>query len=340
MSEKKRDSNIELLRIITIIMIVVLHMDVFILDDPLFYKDSDALRYLTLFIKSLSNIGVNVFVIISGWYGIRINWTRFGGLWFQVFFFSLIGYLYYVFAQNNVTCKDSVKYFFLMTGTEYGFFQSYILLYLLSPMLNSFIKYNNKKDIITLLLFFYLIQTFWGCLSWGYVYYGNGYSVVSYIGLYLIARFAKEYNIGFKRNRNFWFFFYLGLSIGGSAMAFLGKDLEIPNRIAFSYASPLVIISSFAFFSFFNQLDIDSTIINKIAKHCFAVYLFHVNSFIMPIIIIICKSYISAHNTLLSYFLVVVFSCILLFVTSLLLDIVRLTLWNYIVKSRTKIIIR
>ena len=80
----------ELLRIVAMFLILMLHSNFFTIGEP----SSNDMKYDTLvslirvFIKALSIIGVNVFVILSGWYGIRFKLDRLLGLFFR--FFSLI----------------------------------------------------------------------------------------------------------------------------------------------------------------------------------------------------------------------------------------------------------
>ena len=73
MKEQKsviRDSNMELLRIIAMIGILVLHADYFALGFPKM-GDCSSSPLFTIFIESIFIISVNLFVLLSGWYGIK-----------------------------------------------------------------------------------------------------------------------------------------------------------------------------------------------------------------------------------------------------------------------------
>lgn len=63
-----RNSNIELLRIVSICMIIIMHV-------LSFYKDfnDSYINHLTLFMNAFCNSGVTIFILISGYYGIRFN---------------------------------------------------------------------------------------------------------------------------------------------------------------------------------------------------------------------------------------------------------------------------
>ena len=337
---KQRDSNMELLRIITMCMIVILHLDIFLLEEPGYFNKASTSYYFILFVNSLTIIGVNVFIMLSGWYGIKLKWNRFIELWFQVFFFIAIGLICnFIFTGQMIPIKELLSHVFLMSGSDYGFFQSYILLYIFSPLLNQYAELASKKAFTTFLSVFFLIQLVWGCLSWGYVYFGNGYSAISYMGIYLLARFAKIYHWGNHIKSDQWFFIYLLLTILGSTLAFTGgRHNHTIYNIAYSYASPFVVLASFAFLYFFSTLKLRNRVVNWIAKHCFAVYLFHMNIFILPHIIQICQNY-GADKSLSIFCLIAILTCIFIFTISILLDMCRLSLWNFllgIIKSITR----
>ena len=284
---KQRDYNMELLRLVNMCMIVFLHLDIFLFKEPQFFNFDSASYYRILFNKSLTIISVNVFIMLSGWYGIKMKWERFIGLWFQVFFFMAIGLLcYFIYTGQLIHLKVLIKYILLMDGSSYEFFQSYTLLYLFSPMLNLYAEKANKKNFITFLCVFFLIQFLWGCLSWGYVYFGNGYSVIFYMGIYLFAKYIKIHHLRESVKSYQWIIIYILLSLLGSTLEFYGgRDNHTVYNLAFSYASPMIILSSFSLLFFFSTIKLHTIIINWIAKHSFAVNLFHMNFCSSPYIL-------------------------------------------------------
>lgn len=66
---KQRNSTIELLRVLCILMIVFMHLVGIWWDfcDNLFDKE------FIIFVNSLCNCAVTIFMLISGYYGIRFN---------------------------------------------------------------------------------------------------------------------------------------------------------------------------------------------------------------------------------------------------------------------------
>ena len=75
---KTRYSSFELLRLVAMLLIVTHHMVVKYLkicgyDDPYSLQEDGVLG---IFLNSMAIIGVNLFVMISGWFGIKRVWSQ------------------------------------------------------------------------------------------------------------------------------------------------------------------------------------------------------------------------------------------------------------------------
>ena len=71
--QKTRNSNIELLRIIAMLMILGLHVNFLAIGQPNAQEiiSSPIQSFIRLFAEYACIVGVNVFVLISGWFGIH-----------------------------------------------------------------------------------------------------------------------------------------------------------------------------------------------------------------------------------------------------------------------------
>lgn len=188
-----RNSNVELLRIISMFLVLVVHADYFSLGAPT-VEDCIGNRMATLFrigVESASIVCVNVFVLISGWFGIHFKWKSLLGFMFQVFFFGCVIYGFCVVFLGTSVCLKGIAECFQITQWNW-FVKAYILLYLISPVLNEFCKNADRKSFITLLCCFFVFQTIYGC-SGAAKFIEAGYSTISFIGLYLLAQFLHRY---------------------------------------------------------------------------------------------------------------------------------------------------
>ena len=91
---KVRDSNFELLRIIAISMVLVLHADFFSLEGPSAADIRSDLfgSSMRILIQGLTIPAVDIFVMISGYYGIRHSKRGIFNLLFQTFFYLIMVY--------------------------------------------------------------------------------------------------------------------------------------------------------------------------------------------------------------------------------------------------------
>lgn len=102
---KVRQSNMELLRMIAMFMILVIHANMISLPRPTTIDLTanplpTSIRY---FIESLGIVGVNVFVMLSGWFLINTRSKSFFSLGFQILTLWGIYYLL-TFRENESIC--------------------------------------------------------------------------------------------------------------------------------------------------------------------------------------------------------------------------------------------
>lgn len=90
MHKSMRQSNFELLRIICMLGVLMLHADFMALGSPTQNELLECTLYCVVrtFIESFTVVASNVFILISGWWGINFRVKSIGNLFFQVFYFT------------------------------------------------------------------------------------------------------------------------------------------------------------------------------------------------------------------------------------------------------------
>ena len=99
-----RDSNMELLRIVCMLLVILCHANYMSLGSP---SQSDTIihsgsSFFRMYLFAVSAICVNCFILISGWYGIRPKLKRFISLMFQVLFVCSVSLLLYSIHSNQL----------------------------------------------------------------------------------------------------------------------------------------------------------------------------------------------------------------------------------------------
>lgn len=331
---KVRESNVELLRIVSMILVLVSHASYTSLNPPTQSDisaslDSAILRGIS---ESLSVVCVNAFILVSGWYGIKVRAIRIIELLFQVFFVSITTFL----AMRMLGLTQSMNVngwleMILIKHRGYWFVKAYIILYLFAPVLNVFVQTVNRKQLKVFLMAFFMVQIVYGFYHYG-GWYAGGYSPLSFMGLYLLARFMRLYSGKFTQ-----FSIYTDISlyliisvftvISSLALTYM---FDKGGTVLFLYSSPLVILSSVFFFLFFTKLSFRSRIVNWVAASCFAVYLIHNSPYMFhPYYIDIIRHWF-AEESRICFMLYTTGLITAYFVFSIMFDKVRIMVWKFL----------
>ncbi|MDD7273536.1 MAG: acyltransferase family protein [Prevotella sp.] len=331
--KKERSSNIELLRIFAIFFVLICHSLIKIAGVPTTEEIINAPfnSFFQILIYSISIAGVDIFILISGWFGIRYSKNGILKLLFHIFF--LLGNIYLFFILIG-SAKINLNGLFISLGLakEYWFIMAYLGLYIISPILNTFAEKSSKKDFLLVLISLYIFQCFYSWISSSIDYYG-GYSITFFCCLYLTARYFKLYPIKIKKARNILYYLFIIIIITITvwcSMRIFGHSLRMLR-----YDNPLVICSSLLLLYYFSNINVNSKIINFLALSCFSVYIIHYNPFIFPYFSIISKfiynSYFGIYYVLFeSLFILVVFTL------CTFIDQIRLLSWNFLFSLKDK----
>lgn len=336
---KMRKSNFELLRILAMFLVLVVHADFGALGAPKIEEFQSnfwncSFRYL---IEAHAIVCVNVFVLLSGWFGIKSEGRKLVSLIFQILFFSLLFFLCFIFiSPNSALSKEGIKSIFLFNKSDYWFVKAYLLLFVISPILNAFVDHVSEKEFRLFLIVFYIIEIIYGWLEDASIQFQlNGTTALSFIGLYMLARYIHLYPPKFaKLKKEYDLSIYIGISLFITAISIFllsrGIYVGLSSRL-YAYSSPLIIISALFLLLFFSKLKISSNkVINWIAASCFAVYLFHANKFFFHDLYF--QTIQNLYNQYLWYgFLPLILGfLIIIYAISIMLDKIRLYFWKKI----------
>lgn len=329
-----RESNIELLRIASMILVLISHASYSSLEPPTQYEISTSLNsvFLRGISESLSVVCVNSFILVSGWYGIKVRPIRFAELIFQVLFVSMT--IYQAMRILGLTPSLNVNEWIellLIKHRGYWFVKAYIILYLFAPVLNVFVQDVSREYLKTFLIAFFIIQIIYGFYHYG-SWYAGGYSPLSFMGLYVLARYMRLYPnkyTQFNKYIDLSVYFIISVLTAIISLAFT-YFFDRGGTVLFLYSSPFVIISSVFFFLFFTKLTFQSRIVNWIAASCFAVYLVHNSPFLFhPYYTDVIQNWFITESLVL-FLLKTTELIAIFFVFSILLDKVRMFMWNFL----------
>ena len=315
-----RQSNIEALRLLSMLMVLNLHS---------FWgydHGSGIMQALDFLRESTSICAVNVFLLISGYFGIKWKWKSFFNLIFQIFFYSFGVYIVACgvgaieFSLGGLLSNAKALY------ASWGFITGYVLLYFCSPLLNSFVDKVHSRHLLITILVIFIAENFI-CRDSGYLNYGL---------LYLIGRFLNKSkaidSLEIKAGRYYWVTTLLMFFI----VFVLFRFLHITDAVAmqglfvgYSYAAPLVILQAIFLFLVFGRMHLSSKFINWCASSCLAIFLIHMHPAIKGIgYFAITKSLY--HLSIWEHCIYLILLITLVFFGSILIDKIRIVLSDFV----------
>lgn len=313
----ERQSNIELLRVIVMFMILLLHANIFTFGWP----EGDTLTIVSrLSMESLTIIAVNVFVLITGYFGTSFKISRIANILFQIIFtvFTLSLALIALGLFQFSSWKELIHGFYFW---NYWFLNSYLVLVVISPILNLAVNMMKQSSLrFLLIVMFVILSLFDGdfFISPPGIGANSGYSAIWFMFVYLLGRYLKRYPANFNL-RSLVLVYLIGL-IGSIILMLYCHD--------YGYNSPFILMQSIAFFLFFLKMDFTSKTINFIASSSLMVFLVHCH----PILVEYYKGTIRSLNSEcgngLMFILFLLGFCVIVYCAAICFDQLRKCVWR------------
>ena len=331
---KLRQTNIELLRIFSMLMVLVIHYNVgingqttheMVISEPLKFVGIASL-------KSLSFICVNCFIIISGYFGIRWKRKSLCNYLFQIAFWGgMIHIIAVSLGMTNFSIKHLADNMLLFLVHGNWFFVSYLALYMLAPIMNAYREKVETRQLGWMVLAFYSFQTLFGWIFKNCIEFSQGLTFVSFMGLYLLGAYLKRSDLkcfGWKSSRDLAM--YAGVGAICVIISIISNYIGFEKDI-YSYISPLQILQTIYLFLFFKKIHVRSKYDKSIlffSTSAFAALLMHswdgVEIYRFGLLWI--------DNNLSFPFVFTMLYIVVFFVVACCLDKIRILVWNRVYK--------
>lgn len=292
MAEKKRNSNLELMRILCMLLIVFHHCG------GHGFENIDRVysfnKYFIEAISMLGTAGVMGFVLISGYFvsASGTDLKRLMKLWGQIWFYSalcLVLFLTVLTPAEPLGAAGIIKSLLPVTYSRYWFATCYIVLMLLSPFLNSFIAAVGRETLLRLIV---LLVLLWSVLA-TFIAADYSYNIMGwFVTMYLISGYIRRYYVpgrhaaGRHLGRALLAYLLLLLSdiLINLAGKYTGSRALLENSIIFAKQNGVFdfMIALELFLFFLNREPFYSRAVNVAASACFGVYLIHDNFIFRP----------------------------------------------------------
>lgn len=279
-----RNSNLEILRILCVIAIIYSHASS---QGELFTVIPNDPQISYFMLTGFDRIACGVFIVISAWFlcDKPFKSDRFLRTWLTVFTLSVPLMLFCVYyAKIDVVWDTLSSVFFPLTRIPLWFCSYYLMLLLLSPILNVIINELSEIKQKYLLCVFFVFMVIPASVS---VHYGvMNHELFHFIFLYLLTGYLKNHPAKCFSNQlfNASMFFIMTLLIliirVGGHLGILGDLSDDAIDLGESYRTRLQslpnLVSVFCLFFFFNNLkQRHIPIVNYISNLTLGIYVFH-----------------------------------------------------------------
>ena len=342
MDIKERSSNFELLRIISMFMIVLSHctwygvLKVGHADAYVVWNTGSIIYKLFSSTSILGTIGVGLFFMISGFFTVKKSKTKILKVCLTTVFYSIMMVLVMLISRiigikayesDSDLIFDFLKMLFVpISGSVWWYVTAYIFLMLIAPIYNEFINKLNRKGFVLLLFVLLIFGYTLGNLG------SNFHDIEKALYFYTLGAYFKLF-IPKYRNSNIFVYVLLGvigIILNGLCQYFVFKytvqsgSLAVLFRKSFSMAGYLIAdsLACFGIFGFFSKLSFSNKVVNKIASYSFGVYLFHESPVMRQLLWFnFLKPWRFYGNAL--YFIMVPCFCVMVFFAGVVCDFIR-----------------
>lgn len=281
----ERNYGIDLLRALSIFMVVVLHISTLVIakaTQPYTYVDDIAVGF-----ESITYCAVNIFAMISGYvcFGKKFRLSRAANVWVQglTYYLGIFGVLAII--CGTVDSRELIEHFFPVTEKAYWYLSAYILLLFLMPLLDRIIdSFDKKEHLMSLVLvtLFAEIGLTYAMAMWPF---GEGYTAMWLAAMYLFGAYFRKYGLLKLKKRSLLLIFFACAAVmfaSKYSMRYITLEPKYfgrYDRAFFRYTALPCVIEAIVLFNFFAKLRITGkkirAFISFFSSASLAVYLIH-----------------------------------------------------------------
>ena len=348
-----RESNFELLRIISMWLIILYH--IIHHGNMINNCTNETLAKTLRIILYATLVHVNSFVILTGYFQCKSNFKlkKLINLIFQTLFYIIIIYLIglklgLITNLNNIGLINRLS---INAIGEYWFITNYLILYIFSDYINKFLYSLTKPQLEKFLIICFIIFSILPLESGGRLIPNDGFNFYHFIYLYIIGAYLRLYPL--KDNKylkklstnkyrivltlGFLICTYLNYNLFILSTKIYDKNLFLTQiaykiqKYTLAYSHPLTIIQTICYFEFFKTLKIKNILINFISKYVLSIYLLHDSDIARNNI----YKYLNIDKTfsnfeMLPYIFLIL---ILIFIICIFIDIIRAKIFDITLKT-------
>lgn len=288
-SVKAREANMELLRIVAMLMVITLHC----VGRGLLLSNSvisNVNLLLIQFLDSFSLTANSLFILLTGYYyiGKKFNLRKILSLWGKTLFYCILIFTIYSILNLKTNFLNS---FFPVFSGAYWFITSYIALYFIMPFLNIAINKFSQKQCKFLIIFLVILMGVIRIIFNPADLFNSTF--MHMIVIYIIGAYIKKY-VKIEPNKQYFIkyvlvaiIFTVAITILNVLVHIIPKTLDvwiiIANILSYfrNFINIILVYMAILLFMKFKTINIKSNKLSKlilyISPSVFSIYIIHDN---------------------------------------------------------------
>lgn len=262
---RERNSSIELFRFFSMVGIVVYHCILWGTNKNYGYiynlgTNCDTAFHLSFY--SLGNAGVTSFMFLSGWFGVKLNIRKIVDIIMMMLFYLIIVRYYAGVSTLKIIALS------LHPWDGWWFVRCYLLICVLSPIINLGIERISKKKFTSIIVLVTI-----------YTYFGHALSLKSemntdlLLSIFLWGRYLRKYPPQFSQKYIAWLCFISTISISLLPIIISTTGNTTLMSLFISNNNFLYVIFAASFTMWLEKHQFNSGIINWLASSTLAIYI-------------------------------------------------------------------
>ena len=292
----ERNSGIELLKIIAMVLITISHVVQTLSSKNIFisYSDyvvdvstttTDIITFIVALFRHFGSLGNTIFFICSAWFllnSTKYNKQKWFFILFEIWIISISILLAAHFIMNDsVPVKILILSVLPTTFASNWYMTCYLLFYPIHPLLNSIIHKMDKRHLFRISAALFVLYC-----GFNFLYYGLFFpsDIILWISIYFVMAYLQLYMDDFVNNvkKNimlllFGFLGYIGLSF---VINILGLNISFfSDKLLYwsTNCNPFFIMISIALFNLMRKQTYKNKVINYISSLSLLFYIIHEN---------------------------------------------------------------
>lgn len=216
-----------------------------------------------------------LFVLISGYFGIRFSLKGLMRLCSKGYFYFVPLAVIPMLVYNTGGVKDVLKSIFIFGFDAQWYLNTYLYLFLFSPIINRYLENITKSQRFYLLAILTFMSVYIGNVTEGDISLVEGKNLTNFLLLYTLGntiRHNQNLINGCSQTKlvTSYLLFNALLVVGFMYVPLIAGKIW---KYSYAYDSPIIMVNSVWIFAIFSKLDVKSKFVNWMGSGVFACYL-------------------------------------------------------------------